>query len=235
MKKMQMSILILLVVFISGCTANKELTTAQINKIKTISVHKPKLVENIEFEVLGSARDSKVQDTVGMAGGGFIPSLIGALIDSGIDSYNQGEFEDKHAGSVDKIKGYQIKNIDEEIESRILSVIKKDSFLNVKIVDKSPAFFDARIYSMGLQKRYKDQNNKDYLAAKITLVVSLKEEEDENLLYSKYLTVYSEGAFSVTELSNDNSLVDELFTQAYDSFEDQFAVFVNEAFKNKQL
>jgi len=224
---------LMVTIILNGCTANKELSLAQINSIKTISVHKPILDENLEFYILDSARTSEVQDSVGSSGG-FLGSLIGAMIDSGIHSYNQGNFEDKYKNQLDKIKKHQVKNIDKEIELRILSAIKKDSFLNTKIVDKSPTFFDCKITSFGLFKRYLDQNNEAYLGARIDLIVNLKGEDGEPLVYGKYMTIFSEDSLSVTNLSNDHSLVDKLFTQAYDNFENRITLFINEVFKKKK-
>lgn len=234
MKKLQFTILIILVISISGCTNNTELSTAQINKIKTISVQKPKFSESLKLEIAGSIKTSEIQNTIAPTGQLEL-SIIGRLIDNHIHSKKQNKFEKKYKNKLSKIREFKVQNIDKKIQSIMLSTLKKDTLLNTKVVDNSSTYFDSEINLFGLEIRDTDQNDEVHLSAKIALKVFLIGKGGKPLLADANLITYSKDSYSVTELSNDNTLVGKLFEQAYDNFETLFTVHLNRVFKNKDL
>ncbi len=227
-----LSIGLIITIIFTGCTNNK-LTTAQINDIKSISIHKPKLPKDLSFTIDKSVRSSEVQDAVGAAGGGLLPSLIGAIIDNGIYSYNQSEFEKKYEKDFNKIKKFTIKDLDKNLEAKMLLALKDNEFFNTKILENSSTYFGANIYSYGLRKTFVDQNNKEYLGAKINLEIFLIDSNGKKLTNSN-LSIFSKDSYSISKLSDNTILVEELFEQAYENFERVFSLFISHILTNKK-
>jgi len=172
MKIFKYALLSLVATFmLNGCSsANLELTTEQINNINNISVRKPRFSKNIELEIEGGLKTSEVEKAL-VTTGSLELMLLGGLIDKSIHANKQNKFEMKYKNELSKIREYKVDNIDNRIESIMLSVLEKDSFLNTKTVNNSSTNFDSEISLFGLEKRYSDQNNEAYLGAKIVLVV----------------------------------------------------------------
>lgn len=227
MKKFKCVILtVFVVLMLTSCAKpNLELTSQQINNIDYISINKPKLSKDLDLMIKGITRNN-----LGITGNADL-MIIGALIDFG----NQKSFEMNNTNKLSKIREYKVENVDKRIELIMLSVLKKDTFLNKKVINDATTYFDSEIINFGLEKRDLKESKEVKLCAKITLKAFLIGENGNHLIDETTLITQSRDAYSVDELSNDNKLIGKLFEQAYDNFEILFKVHLNRTFKNKEL
>ncbi len=219
----QFAMIVFVFVIFTGC-APKALTNTEKESIKSLTIHSPTIEKDAFFKVDGSGQ-SNVQDSVGMAGGGLIPSLIGALIDSSIKSSQRSKFEGKYPEQIKKINSVDINNIEKEVETRILNSLKEDNFFSLRLSEDATNYFDCKIISYGLTRSIIESKT-DYLEANLNLEVFFINENGEKV-FSQYINTKSSEMYSVDELAKNDKLVTMLYTQAFDNFGYKFSEFLD--------
>jgi len=202
---------LILTFVLTGCST--KLSQAQQDEIKTVTVITPIMEDQKNLIINPSAKNPGVQDSIGMAGGGLIPSLIGAAIDAGIRSYKKGSFEEKYPEESKFVSTIKIENIEENVKKEITAALKNDDFFANKLRDNGQYQVKTKIHSYELNK-VDELNNEIRFGAAINLIVELKDTKDSSV-FTEYITGTSEEYFNIKELAKDEQLVHKLFSQAY--------------------
>lgn len=200
---------------ITGCATNPTLSNETQQSLTTVSVDMPKMADEAYKKPNGSASSAGYGDAIPAAtGGGLLPALIGAAIDSSIAASEQEDFEVVNAQYFDAIKSGMPKDVDALIQVRLREAVGNDTFFQSRLRDQSKNRFITQVEEYGLIKADKNPSSSS-VKFRIKAVIHLEDQNGEELLKDFY-TVSSTQTIPMRNLAQDPTLLRTLANDAAD-------------------
>ncbi len=209
---------------LTNCAATR-LTDAQKQSITSVSVAEP-AVETNDFHAADGTDSPNASSSVPTAtGGGIIPALLGAAIDSGVTAYQGAQFRKQYGEKLASVDAVVPRTIGVDLRKRAAVVLKKDAFFGPKMMSQSDTKFDGELLNYGLTRSYR-KDDQTYLGATVSLNVWLIG-KDGKKLFTRKLDLRSGSSFTIDEYATDKKRVTKVFNEAFSDFEVQFADLLN--------
>ena len=209
---------------LSSCAT--KLSEKQKAAITQVSVSKP-VAGPEDFHPADGTQAPGAANGVPMAtGGGALPALIGLAIDSGVKAHQSSQFKKQYGAQLDEVNAAARRDIGEALRAHGTKVLKSDPFFGPKLVAQAPNRFDGELQKYGLV-RFSRDDDQTYLGAQIHCVVWLSDANGKKL-FTRVIVCRSKDSHTIHDYAAKKSLVNDVFKQAGENFEQQFKALLDQ-------